>query len=227
MKPPSLEDLRRMTYFAELPDAEAGHFAAQLSVRSYQPRDLVVVQGAPTSGFYFVRQGRARLFRTGIDGREQTLRLLASGDTFGEVPAVDGGPVPATIEALDPTEIVLIPADAFRELMFRHPEVAHALLRHFARRMRAFTEMVEAISLQTVQARLARYLYQLARVEGEPVEGGILVPREITQQDLASLLGSVREVVSRTLSSMEDDGILEVQRRQILVRDLARLQALV
>lgn len=215
-----------MSYFAALPEVEAAQFASELSVRSYEPRELVVVQGDASRGFYFLRSGRARLFRTGIDGREQTLRLLAAGDTFGEVPAIDRGPIPATIEALERTEVLLVPSGAFGQLMSRRPEVAHALLLHFARRMRGFTEMIEAISLQTVQARLARYLYQLAREEGQPVEGGILVPREITQQDLASLLGSVREVVSRTLHGMETEGIVEVRRKEILVRDLDRLRAL-
>jgi CRP/FNR family transcriptional regulator len=152
---------------------------------------------------------------------------VAAGDTFGEVPVMDGGPVPATVEALEPSEVVLVPAAAFRRLMEQKSAVSRALLEHFARRLRSFTEMIEAISLQTVQARLARYLYQLAREEGQREAGGILVPREITQQDLASLLGSVREVVSRTLKGMEDDGILEVRRKEILIRDLDELRRLI
>ena len=97
-------------------------------------------------------------------------------------------------------------------------------MRHFARRLRSFTELVEQISLQTVQNRIARYLYFAAREEGVQTKEGVLVPRSITQQDLASLVGSVREVVSRTLKVMEDDGLVEIRRKEFLVRDLDALR---
>jgi CRP/FNR family transcriptional regulator len=225
-RPTSIEDVRAMAYFDSLSDAEAARFARELVARDYLAREFVVVEGEPARGFYFVRSGKARIFRTAADGREQTFRLAGARDTFGEVPIFDGGPNPATVEALEPLEVVLVPAESVVRLARTHGDVAMALLRHFARRLRSFTELVEQISLQTVQARLARYLYQLAREEGAATENGILVPREITQQDLASLVGSVREVVSRTLKVMEDDGIVEVRRRDILIRDMEALNRL-
>jgi CRP-like cAMP-binding protein len=124
-------------------------------------------------------------------------------------------------------DVVCVPTELFQHLMRRHPEVAASALQHFARRLRSFTEMIEQISLQTVPARLARYLYQMARVEGAPVDGGILVRREVTVQDLASLLGSVREVVSRHLKDFEDQGIIKVRRHEILVVDLVGLESLI
>jgi CRP/FNR family transcriptional regulator len=104
--------------------------------------------------------------------------------------------------------------------------VALPVLLHVAKRLRSFTELVEQISLQTVHARLARYLYQLAREEGVTRGNTIVVPREITQHDLASLVGSVREVVSRTLKVMEDDGVVTVHRREIEIHDLDALRAM-
>ncbi|HSE45407.1 MAG TPA: Crp/Fnr family transcriptional regulator [Gemmatimonadales bacterium] len=226
VEPARVSDLRAIRYFASLPDDDAARFSGEVSARKYHARELIALQGEPAHGFYYLRTGKARLFRTGPDGREQTLRLIAAGETFGEVPVMDNGAMPVTVEALEPSEVLLVPAGPFRRLMVSHPEVAQSLLTYFARRLRAFTEMVEAISLQTVQARLARYLYQLAREEGQETPDGILVPREITQQDLASLVGSVREVVSRTLKVMDEDGVVEVHRKAILIRDLAALKDL-
>jgi len=174
-----------------------------------------------------LRSGRARIFRTGPDGREQILRLLRPGDTFGEVPVFDGGPFPANVEAIEPAEVILVPAESFRQLVLRHPLVAMALLRHFAHRLRSFTELVEQISLQSVHARIARYLYFTAREAGEAGPEGIVVARTITQQDLAALVGSVREVVSRTLKIMEDEGIIEVRRREFVVRQMDALRRLI
>lgn len=226
VRPPGLEDARRIEYFSPLTDEEAGRVATRLVVRRYGSREFIIAEGEPAAGFYYLRSGKARIFRTAPDGREQTFRLVSPGDTFDEVPVFDGGPNPATVEAIEESEVILVPAAVLADVMRDNPQVATLLLGHFARRLRSFTELVEQISLQTVQGRLARYLYQLAREEGVRTPEGILVPREITQQDLASLVGSVREVVSRTLKTMEEDGIVQVRRKDILIRDLAALNRL-
>lgn len=221
-----LSDVRSVPYFDALSDDEALQFAAELVVRSYGPREFILVEGDHAVGFYLLRSGKARIFRTGPDGREQAFRLVSAGDTFGEVPVFDGAPNPATVESLEQSEVVLFPVEAVTDLVRRRPDVALPLLLHFARRLRSFTELVEQISLQTVPSRIARYLYHLAREEGIQSPDGIVVPREVTQQDLASLVGSVREVVSRALKVMEDDGLVVIRRREILIRDLAALREL-
>jgi CRP-like cAMP-binding protein len=220
------DDLARIPYFRDLQESARVRLAGELAVHTFEPRQLVVVQGAAATGLHYLRTGKGRILRVSVDGREQTLRLIGPGDTFGEVPLFDRGPMPASVETLEASEVIFIPEAVFLATVLEHAAVANALLRHFATRLRGFTEMIEAISLQTVQARLARYLYQLAREEGRTVRDGVIVPREVTQQDLASLIGSVREVVSRTLRTMEEDGLLEIRRSEILIRDLDALRGL-
>lgn len=219
-------DILRIPHLASLQLADAERLANELMVRAYQPRELVTVEGDPCRGFFQLLEGRARLFRTGPEGREQIMRLLHPGDTFGEVAVFDGGPSPATVETLEESKIVLVPTSVFRKLVDTHPAVAMDLLGHFARRLRSFTELVEQISLQTVQQRVARYIFLAAREEGRETPEGILVPRTITLHDLAAVVGSVREVVSRTLHLLEADEIIEVRRKEFLVRDIAGLRAL-
>ncbi len=216
-----------MPYLASLDPIEGERFARELVVRRYQARALVMHEGEASQGAYLVRSGRVRIFRTAPDGREQILSLASAGDTFGEVPVFEGKPNPASVETIDASEVILFPSEAFRSLVRRDSAIAMALLHHFARRLRSFTELIEQISLQTVQNRIARYLYFLAREEGITTPEGVVVPRVITQQDLAALVGSVREVVSRTLKVMEDDGLVEVRRREFVIRDLRALGRLV
>ena len=223
MSGPTAEDVLRIPHLASLTPAEASRLASELIVRTYPPRDLIAIEGEPCRGFFQLLEGRARLYRTGHEGREQIMRLLHPGDTFGEVPIFDGGGNPATVEALEDCRVLLIPAATFLRTIESHPRVAMDLLGHFARRMRAFTELVEQISLQTVQQRVARYLYTTAREEGVRTPEGVVIQRTITQQDLAALVGSVREVVSRTMRVLEEDGLVEVRRKEFLVRDLAGL----
>lgn len=219
-----LSDVQQIRYFKPLTPDEAVAVAQLLPVQVHAPRELIILEGAPAEGFFLLRKGRARIFRTGPDGKEQSFRIVGEGDTFAEVPVFDRGPNPASVEALTDCEAVLVPTDVLFGVMARHPEVAVTIMQHFARRLRAFTELIEQLSLQTVDSRLARYIYQLAREEGVSTPEGVVVPRSITQQDLASLVGSVREVVSRTLKVMEEDEILEVRRKEIVVKDLQALR---
>lgn len=223
----TLADIRHVRFFAAVPDPAAESLAASLIVRTFAAREFVLREGEPARGIYVMRSGRARIYRTGSDGREQSLRLLSPGESFGEVPVFDGGPNPASVETLEPSEVVLFPTAVVNDILRRYPDVALALLLHVTKRLRLFMEIIELVSLQTVPARLARYLLQLAREEGEVCEQGIRVPRSITQRDLASLVGSVREVVSRSLKVMEDDGILIMRRHEIVILDLKALQGLV
>lgn len=222
-----VEDVRAISYFAALDEQAADRLAGEMICTRHAARDRIITEGLPAPGFYFLRSGKARIFRTGADGREQSFRIVSSGDTFGEVPVFDARPNPASVEALTECEVILIPTAAVIDTIGRYPEVAVPLLVHFARRLRSFTELVEQISLQTVPSRIARYLYQVAREEGVQTEEGVVIARDITQQDLASLVGSVREVVSRSLKVMEDEGIVVIRRREMVIRDLAALREMV
>ena len=220
------DDVLRIPHLSSLSRADAERLAPEFVVRTYPGRDLVAREGEPSRGFFQMLTGRARLFRSGPEGREQIMRLLQPGDTFGEVAIFDKGPTPATVETLEESVVLLVPAALFRLIVETQPSVALELLQYFSKRLRGFTELVEQISLQTVPQRVARYIYLTAREEGTATPDGIVVPRSITLQDMAALVGSVREVVSRTLHVFETEGIVEVRRKEILVRDLSALQRL-
>ena len=223
----AVEDVRAISYFKALDEPSAARLAESMVCLRFGPRERVIVEGEAAPGFYFLRSGRARIYRTGADGREQSFRIVSAGDTFGEVPVFDAAPNPASVEALAECEVVLIPTSAVIDTIGRHPEVAVPLLVHFARRLRSFTELVEQISLQTVPSRIARYLYQVAREEGIQTDEGVVIARDITQQDLATLVGSVREVVSRSLKMLEDEGVILIRRREMVIVDIAALRELV
>lgn len=223
----TIEDVRGISYFKALDDPSAERLARDMVLLTFAPRARVIVEGDPAPGFYYLRSGKARIFRTGADGREQSFRIVGAGDTFGEVPVFDSRANPASVEALSESEIILIPTKAVIDTIGRHPEVAVPLLVHFAKRLRSFTELVEQISLQTVPSRIARYLYQVAREEGAATEEGLVIARDITQQDLASLVGSVREVVSRSLKMLEEEGVIHIRRKEMVILDLDALRELV
>lgn len=220
------EIVRTIPHLESLTPADAALVAERLILTSYGPREIVAMEGEPCRGYFFLLEGRARLFRGGADGREQIMRLLEPGDSFAEVAVFDNGSTPASIETLEESRVVLVPAALFRTLVETHPAIAADLLAYFARRLRSFTELVEQISFQTVQQRVARYIYYAAREHGIETPEGVVVRRAITLQDLASLVGSVREVVSRTLHVLETEKIVILNRKEFLILDLEVLKKL-
>lgn len=213
-----------MPYFAALTAEEAAAVASDVLVQHFAAREMITVAGEAPKGLYFIRSGTVRVYRMSPDGREQSLRIVSAGDTFGEVPVFDGRPMPAYVEAVKASDVLLVPSGLLKDIVRRHPEVSIALLGIFAHRIRMFVELVEQLSLQTVETRLARYIFQLARLKGVERDGETIVQRELTVQDLATLIGSVREVVARQFHALEEEGVIRVERKEIVVLDMEALR---
>ncbi|HRW07226.1 MAG TPA: Crp/Fnr family transcriptional regulator, partial [Caldilineaceae bacterium] len=151
-------------------------------------------------------------------GREQTLNTFSPGDTFNDVAVLDGGRSPATALAFTDAILWRIARSDLQHLAMRHPALAWALIESIARRARYLVGLVQDLSLRSVKSRLAKLLLDQARAAEEEV-----VPRMLTQEEMASRLGTVREVVGRALRSLAAAGIIEFDRHQIVILDSERL----
>lgn len=219
----TMEALRQVTYFADLPAGALRDLAGQVRQRSYRTGEMVVLEGEKCDGLYFVIRGRVRVFKVSAKGREQVLRILGPRRTFNDVPVFDGGPNPASIAALEPTTVGLIPKGAIHALIDAHPVVAKAVIRLLASRLRAHTLMIEDLALRGVAARVAKLLLDCSRGQAVPIEGATGPCVRITQQDIAAMTGSVRVVVQRALKALESDSAIRLQRARIQVVDAGAL----
>ena len=219
----SADQLRQIAYFRQLSPADRRWLEGAVHRHHYEGHETVIREGEPCEAFYVLLSGHARIFKTSRSGRQQVLALLQPGDTFNEVPVFDDGVNPASVETLDPSEILAVPTATARTLIGRSPHAALTLLASFASRLRGFTRLVEALAFDDVNRRLARFLAQLARMEGQPGAAGILISRALTVQEMAAMVGSVREVVTRALARLERERLLSVSRNAILIPDLAAL----
>ncbi len=169
---------------------------------------------------YVVAQGRVKIARIGANGREQVLNVIPPGGHFNTVPMFDGGACPANAEALTDVELLALPRDALLPVVGQHPPLALALLKEFTGRLRHLVNLVDELALHTVQGRLAGLLLdQAAAAErGEPAP-------PLTQAEMAARLGTVREMVGRTLKSFEALGLIRLDRGQITILDRTGLEA--
>lgn len=215
------EALRQIPLLASL-SAEGVARAAALAVeRHYERGDLIMLEGDTSGALYYVRSGLVKVFKTSPAGKEQVLRLIAAGHTFNDVPAFDGGPNPASAAAMEQSIVYLIRRAVLRQLIRTQPEVAEAAVRSLAEALRHLVTLVEDLSLRHVSARVARILLdqEAAFREGQPAY-------HLTQQEMAALAGTAREVVGRSLKELEMAGAIQMRQGRAIVLSRERLSLL-
>ncbi len=211
--------LSRVPAFATLGEVELARVADVALPRSFAAGEAVFREGDGSDTCYIVRCGRARAVREHSDGRSLTLANFGPGDIFGELAMFDDERRSATVEALEPTELVAILGTDMRRLLREHPDIAVKLIVALGRRLRETNERLTRQSFQTVQSRVATVLRQLVEAErqqGAP-ERDVLISS--TQAELAQLAGSSRESASRFLAVLERAGIITQGRGKLTVHD--------
>jgi len=211
--------LARTVLFGKLPPQALAELARLAHERQLAEGEVLFLAGEKAAGLFVIASGRIRAFRVNAQGREQTLHIESAGATLAEVPVFDDGTYPATAIAEEPAAVLFLAKDEVRAFMLRHPEVSLTALKLMAQRLRGHAELVDALSLQQVGQRIARFLLDRAQ--------GTRVDLAITNEELARQVGSVREVVSRTLARLERDGLIEQlsagKHRSIVIPDLQGL----
>jgi CRP/FNR family transcriptional regulator len=205
--------------FAEAgPEAQRQLEAVAVS-RTYDSGQTIFLEGDLRSPVCFVLEGTVRIFRTNPDGREQTLIRVGPGEAFNLPaafvdPAVSTGvrSTPASAAAVGPVRLLSVSRSDFRRLASHTPEIALAVLRDFAQKLYHFTGLTYDLSLRSVRGRLARFLLTQVQEQSD-------APVRWTQEEIAARIGTVREVVSRTMRALIRDGLIKMERHRVVVLD--------
>ena len=216
--------MAKVPIFAGLTDSELDFLVERAVTRRCSPGELIFGEGEPCSGLYVVERGHVRIFKSSSSGREQVLSIDGPGGSIAEVPVFDGGNYPASCASVDQAMLLLIRKQDFHELCLAQPQVALKVLRVVGARLRRLVGIIEELSFTTVRHRLAALLLRLAR-DGKPTAEGVEILLPANNQELAAQIGTVRELVSRNLSRLQAEGILKIEGRTVLLRDLAALEA--
>jgi CRP/FNR family cyclic AMP-dependent transcriptional regulator len=217
--------LAKAPLLADLSPNELQHLAARTVRKLFISGELLFSEGEPCSGLHIIARGKVRIFKTSVNGREQVLALNGPGDTIAELPVFDGGPYPASASATEDAEIAFISRRDFHAYCLEHPEVALKVLAQVGARLRRLVGIIEELSFTTIRQRLIATLIKLAQSDGKTTDRGIEFQLPATHQELASQLGTVRELISRNLMRLQAEGLLDVDARHIVVRDLKGLTA--
>ena len=215
----AVEVLSAIPVFAGLGATTLEAIARAAILHSYDAGQVVFLEGEPCAGLYIVQDGWLKVLKLSLAGREQVLRIVGPGETFSEIGILAEMSNPATVVALEPATVWLVRRETILQLLDQHPELARIFIETLAKRVLYLVDLVEDLSLRTVEARLARHL--LERSEEEPLHRR----QWATQEEIAARFGTVLDVLNRALHSLADEGLIRVARQQIQILDRDGLRA--
>ena len=218
----TIDAIARIPLFSGLNRAQLVELEGIVLEKDFRKGELIFSEGDEGDGFYVILQGRVKVFKVSADGKEHILHIFTPGQTFGEVPVFAGEHFPASAEALHETRALFFRRSAFVGLLEKNPSLSLKLLADLSVKLRQFAVQIENLSLKEIPARLATYLLVLAEEQGRDD----YVTLSISKGQLASLLGTIPETLSRILAKLSSQELIQVEGRKIVLVDAEGLKDL-
>jgi CRP/FNR family transcriptional regulator len=211
------ELLKSIPYFSGLSTAELDSIKEHIFEKSTKGSDLILLEGEPADAMYFVVSGAVKVFKTSSEGKEQILSFIRPGESFNDVPVFDGGPNLSSVQAVGPVVLYGIRSSDLEVILRNHPQVSLNVNRVLSQQMRHMVSLVEDLSFRHVIARVAKILLEYS--------GNGTGPKpKLTQQEMAAIAGTAREMIGRSLKSLEDEGAIKLERQRLVITDKEALR---
>ena len=223
-KPNAGAVLRKTALFGGLDEQEFGELERRIVSKSYGASEMIFSEGDTCAGLFIIERGHVRIFKSSANGREQVLAIDGPGQSIAELPVFDGGSYPASAVAVNEVALLFLSKQDFRALCVQYPEIALKVLRVVGGRLRRLVGIIEELSFTTVRHRLVALLLRLARTEGVRNGNTVTITLPAHNQELAAQIGTVRELVSRNMSRLQQEGLIEIDGRTVVIRDLPALK---
>lgn len=204
--------LKSIPYFSRLSPDELDSVRKLIFERKIERGEVILLEGEPPEALYFVGSGAVKMFRTSADGKEQVLDIVRPGDSFNDVPIFDGGLNLASAQAMGAATIYGILKHDLDVFLQHHPGIAVNIASVLAAQVRHLVSLVDDLSFRPVVGRVAKILLEYAG-------NGMSPNQRLTQQDMAAIVGTAREVVSRSLKALQTEGVIRIDRHRIVVTD--------
>jgi CRP/FNR family transcriptional regulator len=215
-----IEFLKSIPYFIGLSPVVLESVRQLVFEKQAQRGEIILYEGEPARALFFVVSGALKIFKTSVEGKEQILSIVRPKDSFNDVPVFDDGFNPASAQAMGPVVFYELKKDDLKNLLHNHPQLAINTIRVLAGQVRNLVSLVEDLSFRHVISRVARILLEHA--------GDGTGPRQrLTQQEMAAIAGSAREVIGRSLKTLEEDGIIRLERHRIIIVNKEALKQMI
>ena len=217
--------LKQTELFRDLGPDVLQALASRAREKKIRRDEILFIAGEPADGLYVIVSGSVRAFRSGPDGREQVIHVERAVTTIAEVPVFDNGNYPSTVAAEEDSKVLFIRKADILKACMEYPDLALAAARLLAARLRKCAELVESLSLREVGQRLARLMFEDGRSRGIATEKGQTFTQKLTHNQLAARIGTVREVVTRSILRLQAQGLIIVDRKKVTIPDMEALRS--
>ncbi|MCX8069091.1 MAG: Crp/Fnr family transcriptional regulator [Thermodesulfovibrionales bacterium] len=214
--------ISNITLFKGLSDDNLTILSGICQIKRVDKGNTIFLEGQDAHGFYCINTGLVKIYKIGFDGKEQILHILGEGEIFGEVPVFIGGTYPANALSLQDSILLFFPKDDFISIIKGQPQIALNMIAALSVRLKKFALLVENLSLKEVPSRLANYILYL-KVEQDMTN---VVTLDVSKTQLASILGTIPETLSRILSKMSSKGLIDVKGKVITILNQKELEEL-
>jgi CRP/FNR family cyclic AMP-dependent transcriptional regulator len=223
-----LEYLKEIPVFSNLPDELLRMIHNHTVERRFRKGTIIFLEGDKGEGFHYVKSGKVKVLRTSDDGREHIIKILGAGEIFAEVLMFNNMPYPATAVAVEPSCIGMIRNVDLEQLVLANNVLALQLIKALSQRLIYAQQKIKNLALNDVMSRTVEILLRLSQEQGSKLDSGIIeIALDLSRQDLASLVGTTRETVTRTLSSLKKDKIIDFDGNKIRILDMDYLTHLI
>lgn len=213
--------LKLIPYFAGLSAADLDAVRQHIFEQLFERNDMILLEEEPAEVVYFVVSGAVKVFKTSVEGKEQILCLIRSGESFNDVPILDGGPNIASAIAMTPVVLYGMTKADVEKLARENPGIAMNIIKVLSKKVRHFVSMVEDLSFRDVTSRVAKLLLEYT---DHGSHEDVSQRPKLTQQEMAAMVGTAREVVGRSLKALEEEGAIRMDRHRIIVTNRKALQ---
>lgn len=219
------EALRAIPLFAQLRTGDLNRIAPLVQEQSFKAKTLIFAEATPYSGLHIIKKGRAKIIKTSQD-KEQILAILGPGELLDPIPLFDSGAHSVTAKAMSETLVYRLKPESANAIVRDYPVALTVLLNTISARLRKLATLANDLAFKGVTARVCKALLEQASHEGERTPQGIRLGHSLTRQELASLVGTAREVAWRSIKKLERDGLIRIDEHEITIVDPERLAAL-
>ncbi len=215
--------LKQTELFHDLDEKVIRELADHAIEKHLERDEIMFLMDEEAAGLFVIAQGSVRAFRTAPDGREQVIHVERAVTTIAEVPVFDNGKYPSTVAAEEPTLVYFLGKKEVRSLCLKHPQIALAATELLAKRLRRCARLAEALSLREVGQRLAYWLFREATEHGVQTNEGFRFTQKLTHNQLAARIGTVREVITRSLFRLQQQKLVNIEGKDVIVPNLESL----
>jgi CRP/FNR family transcriptional regulator, cyclic AMP receptor protein len=220
----ALEALKMVPLFSELRDEVLEKLTLLCQLKSFQKDQVILIEEEKGDSFFIIDEGSVKVTRLSEDGREAILAFLYEGDFFGELSLLDGEARSANVIAMEKTIVNSINRNDFLDMLEKHPSISIALLRELAQRLRRSDQHIEFLTLSDAEGKLASILLELAEQHGVRIQGRVTISFLPSQQDLANIMGTTRETVSRMMKKLEVKNWIERDMQKVVILDYEKFR---